>query len=298
MDSSSVVSVSVPNKTLDQTITRLRSQKKKAIECLDYEEAQRIEQKINKLRDDDTTDRLAEVRENFQCDIEACIQRSQKQAEKLLSKKEQEILDTRRKFSQMFKDAQKANLEELAKLEQQYSESRMQENERRVPEQIKMLEQSKKLATIGQFQEALAMRDQSRLVAQQNLKERLEILDEAFDKNRATILATQGTQYLNLGNKLQEALELIETANKKQQSKDNSNREAQLLVLLQKASNKVAALVQGNKAKRILEMLKTDLLDICEQYECPAPGIKQNKINKSAKTSEKSSRIPSKSSRR
>ena len=158
------------------------------------------------------------------------------------------------------------------KIEIKYADARVRENERRVPEQFRLLELAKEAATQGQFQESLELRDQSRLVTQKDLEKRLQIVDEEFEANITKALAQQREEIIGLGERLQVELNNLEEATNHKYSEMNANRDKELTSLFQRISARIKSTIRGREdATAALQRFQSEMIDVCQAYECQVP---------------------------
>ena len=87
----------------------------------------------------------------------------------------------------------------------------MRENERAIPEQTNLLELSKKAAMTGDYQTALKLRYDSRIIAQKSLIERQARLDEEFNLQRNEMISSQSAALKTMVSKFKQGFELLDS---------------------------------------------------------------------------------------
>ena len=289
---------------LQNSISAMRNQRKRAIELLDFEKAEQITEEIEEHKSSASIGIINQIKEEFTPEITACIERNYDQLEELSREKDEKEKVIRFRYHRIFKDIQRQHMATFEALETKYADARSRENDRRVPQQFHLLELAKKAATNGQFKEAISLRDQSRVVAQQDLEKRLQAVDEDFEVNRARILGQQRGEIVQLVQRLEAELQTLEETMNAKYAQANSNREKQLIALYQKYSSRVRSQLYEKEANALMGDLQNDFLEICAAYECECPEGVQNLMatepsaRKSQMSSQRRSQTSSRSSRR
>lgn len=289
--------------SLQNSISAMRNQRKKAIDLLDFEMAEQITEEIEIHKSSASAGIIAQIKEEFTPDITSCIERSYDLLDELSREKEEKEKVIRFRYHRIFKDIQRTHMGTFEDLETKYADARSRENDRRVPQQFHLLELAKKAATNGQFKEAISLRDQSRVVAQQDLEKRLQAVDEDFDNNRSRILAQQRVEIIQLVQRLQSELQTLEETMNGKYAQANSNRDKQLIALYNKYSSRVRSSLYEKEANMLMQDLQNEFLAICTAYECECPEQLQTIMltepsHKSQISSQRRSQIASRSSRR
>lgn len=254
------------------TITALRNRRKKAIAVLDFEKAEQISEEIENEHHQALEETVARIREEFRNEIASLIERNFDQLEEKSQEKNRQEKIIRTRYHTIFKDLQKQHLLSLGQMENKYTENIAKENDRRVPEQFALLEQAKKAATAGQFREAIDLRNQARIVAQQDLEKRIHMLDEEFELNRERMLNSQREDLLKLTSRLQNELDTLEETANEKYIQINKTRDTWLVSIYQKASLKVANAASKSPVSYQKE-LEDDFTEICDQYGCEKPKL-------------------------
>jgi hypothetical protein len=181
----------------ERASTRRRNEldagRRQAIATLDFESAQAYDQKLSEQRQQESTDLIQEITAKLIQEASEVVRQAKARDTETKLAKPQSLETLSLKFHRLFTDLKTQQLAALSRLEAQYADNRLRENDRKMPEQIALLEQAKNLAIQGQFDEARRKRDESRERAQCELKRRLDKLENDFVKDLAELIRSQGT---------------------------------------------------------------------------------------------------------
>jgi hypothetical protein len=283
-------------------IGALRSNRKKAIATLNFDAAERAEIEIVDLHEAEKERKLEELFSKFEPEIVDVAERSEDANFDIETAAAAKLKAIQLKYHTFFKDLKKKQIAALAKLESQYSDSRIRENDRRVPAQLDLLEQAKKAALAGEYATANKLRTQSREVANRTLDERLKALDEEFELNRERTLMEQRDVAIDMANRFAAELATLDADTHSKKAENAKRRATQLLASYQEyrlnltkiakkqapaskarralapadntdKSGRKPAVGQGDLAVAYAVKLSRTLTDMCERYQFPPPPL-------------------------
>ena len=162
----------------------------------------------------------------------------------------------------------------------------MRENERAVPEQTNLLELSKKAAMTGDYQTALQLRYNSRVVAQKSLIERQAKLEEDFNQQRNEMLNSQRAALQTMVTKFKQGFDLLDSNLQKKLAKNNQNRNNQLISYYQRSLSKLTSLTKSANIRQHESALQKILFSALDYYHFDYPTIPTS-INQPSLTSSK-----------
>ena len=257
----------------ENKVTKLRSKRKQFISTMQYEEAQKIDVEIADHHQSVIEEAVKIVVEEFIDALEAYLQRNVDNDSKVDEEKEVLLEEHRRKYHVIFKETQRKHLSELAVIEQRYMDNRMRETERCCPEQIHLLELSKKAAMNGDYEQALALRDKSRTISQQNMEERLKKIEEDFLAQRVEAINGYRGVFEQIIDKFNHGIEVIEKEAEKKHASIAVNRERQLLSYYQKSITKLSTVAKGHSMRQPEQKIISVLFSECDKYHYNRPPI-------------------------
>ena len=285
-------SINAISRDTQDKIAKLRSKRRGMINTLNFEDAIKIDEEIESHHKSSLEESIQIILDEYALSIEHYIKMSAEKSESYDVEKSKAIRDFRLKFHHYFQDLKQQQLQSLSEIEFKYQETRKRENNRRIPEQAELLEQSKKAAMNGDYQKALELRNNSRIVGQEKIYERLLQLEDDFNQQREDMIKSQRGNLEQLVLKFNNGLELIENKAKSKQEMVTQNRNTQLISSYQKALSKLASLTKMKGIHDHENTLRNILLDILKPYNYECPPIQS--INQQFSTSTKKQRTTSK----
>lgn len=275
----------------EDKISKLRLKRRQFISTFKYEDAIKIDEEIMSQRENSTEEKVMVVLNEFTETIEPYLQKSYERQKKYEKEKEDLIQEHKRKYHYYFQDLKKQQLEALSVIERRLQDNRMRENERCVPEQTNLLELSKKAAMTGDYQTALKLRYDSRLIAQNSLIERQAKLDEEFQQQRNEMLNSQRTALQQMVIKFNQGFEMFDSELMKKISKNNQNRNNQLISYYQRSLAKLTSLTKSANIRQHEKALQKILFQALDYYQFEYPSIptsmNQTLLSTSKKTAPK-----------
>lgn len=275
----------------EDKISKLRLKRRKFISSFKYEDAIKIDKEILSQRESSTEEKIGFVLNEFTELIEPYLQKSYERQQKYEKDKEELVHEHKRKYHFYFQDLQKQQLESHSVIERKLQDNRMRENERAVPEQTNLLELSKKAAMTGDYQTALKLRYDSRIIAQKSLIERQARLDEEFNLQRNEMLSSQRTALQTMVSKFKQGFELLDSELQKKIAKNNQNRNNQLISYYQKSLSKLTSLTRSANIHQHESSLQQILFQALDYYHFEYPiipvSMNQPQLLSSKKTNSK-----------
>jgi hypothetical protein len=216
----------------------LHMSKRQAIATFDFESAEVLHQQLAEERKHAGDGFIRTVTEKFVQEVREYVRVANTRTSESARESEESLRGVSNHFHRLFTDMKSQQLAALSHLESEYADMRIWENERRVPEQVALLEEAKRLALDGRFEEAREKRDESRDFTQKEIKRRLDELDKRFVTDIAKLATTQGQALEDLNQRFVAAQE-----QSKQQAEDKENETATF------RDEKIKELFEGAKAK-------------------------------------------------
>ncbi|OHT07829.1 hypothetical protein TRFO_23768 [Tritrichomonas foetus] len=297
------VEIDMINRKTENTISKLRSKRKKMIASLKYEEAQKIDDEIVVHHQNAIEDSIQIIISEFEEVVNSYLQRIY-DSDQYIDKECNELINEhQKKYHYNFKNIQQEHLQALALIESRYQDSRMRENERRYPEQTHLLELSKKAALNGDYQQALELRDKSRIVAQESLENRLNQLEMDFNSQREEKINEFKTIFEQMVARYNGGFDVHRKAAEKKHEAFKTNRDLQLTSFYQKATTKLNSIFKSSSVIQQADLqLRAILKSQCESFNYIPPSItavlpaekstlKSNTVSRTSTRS--SSRLPS-----
>lgn len=249
-------------------IASLREARKQAIGVLDYERAQALEAEIAETKSAAIEEYVNNIRENCRQSLIDCYHRYEVTLARVRSECDAEERDVRLRFHKQFQNLQNTQRAELVRAERELAEARNRENLRRVPELDRLIELSKKAAEAGQYDAAIALRNQSRDAVRDDLEKRLANVEADFIQNRQSLFEAFRKQIELLALKLENEIRKVEEKKRAKLQKEISNRENQMNITVQKAVGKIVPAGIPDPGR----LLEADMVEVLEEIGCPLPA--------------------------
>lgn len=281
----------------EDKIRSLREQRKESIRVHNFERAKEIDEEILQIKKD-AADRLQrETREDFKRHLANILTKFQEKALVVKDECDQEVKMCRTRYHKIFLDMQSLQKNELADLEIEFANSRSRENLRKIPQYEQILEHSRKAATAGQYEEALSLREDARIFAQDDLQRRLAQVEDDFMQQRQGLLDKFRVAIVALQQRLKVDLERLESNRIARFEEEDKSKTAQIAVLVQKVQGKLVsggALPDAQTAAHALEQDKKAVLqDFGMADDVASKSSKASRASKTSATSTPNkSRIP------
>ena len=256
----------------NKNITQLRIQQKNAIQNLDYDTAENIEQQI---KDEKVTAVEFLYRERVK-KFEERLHRILSDSKSLIDGlKEKYIKDERQirvRVNNEFNSLRERQVKDLISLEKDYASARLRETERTIPEHEELLKRSKNAALVKDFELARKYRDSAALVAETDLEARLQKTDSDFENLRRTTISKQREEIEYLSRKLDDELKALSLQAQNRLKKEDNIRNIKIIGHF----DNYATLIRGMVEIPDIENRIKDLDNLCNQilreHNCPRPN--------------------------
>lgn len=269
-------------------ISKLRLKRRNFIKNFKYEDAIKMDEEIDSQRQSSIEESITVILKEFTEIIEPYVHKSYERQMKYEKEKQESIDEHKRKYHFYFQDLQRQQLDALSVIERKLQDNRMRENERTVPEQTNLLELSKKAAMTGDYQKALELRYNSRMIAQKSLIERQAKLDEEFFQQRDELLNSQRSALQTMASKFKQGFEQFDSKLQKKIANNNQNRNNQLISYYQKSLSKLTSLTKSSNIRQHERELQKILFSTLDYYHFEYPQIPTSISQPSLSTTKKS----------
>lgn len=261
----------IPDKSVTAQINKLREKRKELINKHEFLEAQKIDEEIAKIKLKVIDHQKDIICKDFDEKIRKNVEVFNEAMDKLESSFDEQTHTVRVRYHRFFNDTQLSQKTELLNAEREFKDSISRENLRKIPDCEKKLELSRKAATNGQYQEAIALKNEAAQIAKQNLEERIREVENEFIDKREKLLLQFEKALKQLASKFEVDLASIEKKKKQAIEKENENRTSQIQSTFSRSKLK---LVQSGAVKDSIEaskLLFKNLSKILEELGCPMP---------------------------
>lgn len=261
----------IPDKAVTAKINKLREQRKEAIKKHEFLQAQEIDKEIAKIKLDVIDNQKKIILRDFDQKIRKDIEVFNEAMEKLEINFDEQIHAIRVRYHRFFTDTQLSQKTELLNAEREYKDSISRENLRKIPECEKKMELSRKAATNGQYEEAIALKAEAAQISKENLDERIQAVDREFIDKREKLLLQFGKVMKQLASKFEVDLSSIDKKRNQAIEKEKENRTSQIQSTYSRCKLK---LVQSGAVKDSItasKILVADLREILGELGCPMP---------------------------
>lgn len=261
----------IPDKGVTAQINKLREKRKELINKHEFLEAQKIDEEIAKIKLKVIDHQKDIICKDFDEKIRKNVEVFNEAMDKLEASFDEQTHTVRVRYHRFFNDTQLSQKTELLNAEREFKDSVSRENLRKIPDCEKKLELSRKAATNGQYQEAIALKNEAAQIAKQNLEERIREVENEFIDKREKLLLQFEKVLKQLASKFEVDLASIEKKKKQAIEKENENRTSQIQSTFSRSKLK---LVQSGAVKDSIEaskLLFKNLSKILEELGCPMP---------------------------
>ncbi|EAX95354.1 hypothetical protein TVAG_078100 [Trichomonas vaginalis G3] len=242
-----------------QTKLDLRKKKKIAIQNLDYQTARNIDQEIERINEEESIQahqlKIDEYKDSL---IQIFAMYNERQNE-LNNEREDNIKKIRIRVNDIFTELRKQQTQDLVELEKQHASHRLHELYRPVPDYETLISQSRKAASLGNYDNAETLQQEAYAIQERDMKIRMQRVDDRFHMKSQTAMKDYRTSIINLVQKLQND---IKTA---QDTSDTS-----LKSLFEKRDAAIVGLY-NTKGKGSVEFQRLTM-DLCNAYSIPVPS--------------------------
>lgn len=287
------------SKEVNKIIADMRLQQKQAIQNLDFDTAETIENEINVLKEEAKNFGKDDIYNSFVDEAQQIVNGISYLIEEVRDDTMEKEKKIRVRVNEEFNELKAKHIKELIQMEKDYVAARFRETERNIPEREDLIRQSQNAAKNGDFESARKLHDQALLVAQLDLEQRLIKIDRDFDEIKKNAFKAQKDSIIYLSNILETD---IKDSNQRSEIKIGDllkNRDAQLIGHYNKFAKKLCSKESPAKNEIILNNLEKLLAETLFELDCPLPkGIGERAKTKARGTATKTqSRVRSTSSR-
>ena len=242
----------------------LIKKRKAAIEDLDFETAQKIDEEIRQknqnINDSENTTNLDDLKK----EVENIVDSSNAEIEQAKQTKRQEELILRKQINATFEELQKTHLQEINKFDHMYSLKCLEETERQIPEHDRLEDAAKKAALCGNYEDAKLLQKQALIAAQNELDKRMAKIDDDHEKAAQSLVGQKKVEIDLLVKRLASSLQKLNENLEKQLKTIESRRDFRILYLLQ------AYQTRAKSSEVILDVKKT-IMSVLQAKNCPLP---------------------------
>jgi hypothetical protein len=251
-----------------EKIISLREARKHAINTHQYERARALAEEISQVKQRALDEAASSIRQSFRASVHSYLDRFAVSFQQMLDEAASAEDHMRLQYHKTFEALQANHRAKLLACEKTYADKREHEVLRRIPAVEKELELSQKAAAASQYEEAIRLRDGSRTTGQQDVEARLARVTEKFVADRGNLFSAFATEIQNLSERFLADVEKCRLKKEEAVAKEEANRDAQLIALLNKAQSKLSQVAFENPAKAAEE----DLHAVLSERGCPIPS--------------------------
>ena len=244
---------------------KLIRKRKAAIEDLDFDTAQKIDEEIRQknqnINDTENNTNLDDLKR----EIEEIVDGSNAEIEQAKQTKRQEELVMRKQINATFEELQKTHLQEINNFDHMYSIKCLEETERQIPEHDRLEDAAKKAALCGNYEDAKLLQKQALIAAQNELDKRMAKIDDDHEKAAFTLISQKRVEINHLVKRFTSSLQQLEERLEKQLKSIESRRDFRIIYLLQGYQTRAK-----NDPEMILDVRKT-IVSVLQAKNCPIP---------------------------
>ncbi|OHS97537.1 hypothetical protein TRFO_36221 [Tritrichomonas foetus] len=264
----------IPDKVTNAKINKLRDLRKDAINHHDFVRAQEIDKEITNVKQEALKRQREIIHENFSNKIKAHVDHFNNTFDRVEKDFDDQDHSVRLRYHKFFEDTQLTQKTELLNAEREFHDSLTRENLRRIPAHEKILEQSRKAATNGQYDEAIALKATASDLAKEDLEKRISAVEKDFIEKRESLFDQFKKVIEQLQQKFSVDRKKIEEKRNQALETENSNRDNQITATLGKFTLKLVQSGAAKDSKEAEEILRADLVELLDELGCPMPAAK------------------------
>ena len=287
----------VANIESNKTLLDLRSLKAKAIANLDYEGAKRIEEQIERERQNFISIALNDECEAFKLQTYQILKAFNTKITDLDTQFYQNQKRIRLHYYTIFQEAKRKQIEELYSIERNLISNRDKEILRQIPEKNELIAKSKSQALIGDYEEALKTKEAINTLTASILKQRFAQCQENYEAERDAALERDYNILSSMNQNLMDELSTLENTYHKNMNEVVQQRETQLISNVNKHSQTIVAAGLAPLIDAI-QLLQNHMNDILDSYNIdpitvPIPSSRMSSRMNSRMSSRMMSRLSS-----
>ena len=183
----------------DQLISELYIKKVNAINALDFETAQRLNQEIETQRTVMAAEQVDDVRHWAVAEAKRVMNDYRKRLADYAEEKRRCDARLYSRFQVMFEETRDDHIHQLMDLEKEHGLTLLEESELDVPEQVEVLEKAKEEALKGNLERAMELKQQARGIGEEAIEKRRLEVEEQFKELKEEIIERQKQELEEIG---------------------------------------------------------------------------------------------------
>ena len=198
----------------EETVEALREKQRIAIQEMNFEYADELQQKITALSEKQGDDSLRIFQAEFQNVCEECAKNYAQGRRKLLRKFYQQEVDVRRSITDEFVAKQQEHKKQIKALEETLFANFKDRMNKPIPQFDEMTNRARQAALRGEFKNAQELRDDARVVQTQELERRREQFEASYKIQINGLLDRQRLELADLTDRMNKGIEAVEKQRK------------------------------------------------------------------------------------
>lgn len=241
--------MSIASAIANDKLTSLRLRKKQAIQALDFDLAEELDKEIDDQNNLIISDQISKITDDI---LKATTQHyyryigTRREISDFQSAQEFQINNM---FQGIYDKTQLLHDKEQKSIDKSHATALHREAEREVPEQIDLLEAAKLAAMERNYTEAKKLRSQAREVAEKELTNRKERIDEEFAQSRSLLTSRQQEAMDQINAKYDEEMNALSTEISIRQNEATERYNSGLEMIRERARIKCDALLADDVTK-------------------------------------------------
>ena len=297
--------MSISSAIASDKLSDLRLKKKIAIQSLDFDMAEQLDQEIENQNQEISNIRINKIKQEIMKEINELISKYLKNKKDINEFKFQNENLISSKFQELYDKTIIQHEKELKSLEKSHYISLIREAEREVPDQFDLLEKAKFSANEGKYQEAKKMREEARIIGENELHSRKEKVDEEFASSKLNLATRQQLSLDDIAQKYNEEINLLNLDFNTKLDEIENRFQNGINLIKEKGKIRSESLIEGQTAQEnsifeinqlIQDMVNSTKENTDDIFWTSRPNslFKNNTTSKSLNFSSQSSRPPSK----
>ena len=262
---------------LAEKISNLKFEKRDAIEKLDYNRAQEIDNMIEQEKLKAFENYYNSLTNEYSTTIKDVVQFFEEKYNNLEKRFYHKQNQTREHYNQVFEDVKKKQLQELAQLEKTYKDACNRENLRYIhnyiPGKNDLIRKSQQAATSGNYELAKQIKEEAEQYGLSYLQERLEIQQNKFENKKNSLMTHNQQVISNLNTSFTNEMNNITEKNLRSIQDIHYNRETQFLDISMKYSQKLFQTQHYATLDDAKKIIYDILQDICIHADITIPDF-------------------------
>ena len=198
----------------EETVDDLREKQRIAIQEMNFEYADELQQKISALSERRSDDSLRLFRAELKKACEACAESYAARRRELLRQFHRQEIEVRRSITDEFVEKQQTHKMQIKKLEESLFGQFKDRMNKPIPQFDEMTTRARQAALRGEFKNAQELRDDARVVQTQELERRREQFEAHYKIQINGLLDRQRLELADLTDRMNKGLEAVEKKRK------------------------------------------------------------------------------------